>query len=734
MSIAPALPAAVEAKRLDALHSLRILDTLAETTYDDIVLLASQICGTPIGLVSLIDSDRQWFKARIGVDATETPRELAFCAHAIVAPARIFIVEDARLDPRFCDNALVTGELGIRFYAGAPIVSPDGETLGTVCVLDTVPRVLDAAQLRALRALARQTDALLSLRHATLVAEQHVRALEEQSAHADVERQRSTELLAMVLRGAKLGLWDLNVASGSFSTNERELAMLGYSAAEVRSETLRWRELVHSDDRPTLDAAIGAHLRGEVESYSCEHRMRHRDGHWVWVLTHATIVERDCAGAPLRIVGTHMDITERLRNRRALHRTRDMLQRTGALAKVGGWELDLASGKVTWTEEVHRIHELDLSIEPGLVKAIEFYAPSARPEIEAAIAQAIAHGTPWDLELPFVTAKGRSLTVRTQGEALRLDGVVVGLYGAFQDITERKTAEQALADSRRRLQLITENLPAFVAHIDADQRYTFLSTHIQRVFGLDITAAVGRTVREIRGEAAYVELAPHVAAALRGEKVTFSYADQVQGRSRRYQSDYVPDIDAHGRVQGFYAMTFDISELHETQRQLELLARVDTLTGLPNRRQFDERIEEALLRSRRLKQTMALLFLDIDHFKRINDTLGHAAGDTVLCEFARRLKACVRGTDCVVRLAGDEFVVLLEGIAGAHEIDALATKVVGCIRAPFQVEGSVLAVTTSVGVSACVDGKGSAAELLSQADAALYDAKHQGRDRYVVAA
>ena len=733
MSTAPALPVAVEAKRLAALRGLGILDTLTEPTYDDIVLLASQICGTPIGLVSLIDEDRQWFKARVGLDVTETPRDLAFCAHAIGSPEAVFIVEDATQDPRFHDNPLVTGDPGIRFYAGVPISSPDGEALGTVCVIDTVPRVLDASQLRALQALARQTDALLALRRASLAAAQCADATEAQSARAEEERRRSAELLETVLRGANLGLWDLQLPSGSFSTNARERAMLGYAGAEAQTEALRWRGLVHPDDLPTVDAAIGAHLRGEAEFYTCEHRMRHRDGHWIWVLTHATIVERDTAGAPLRIVGTHTDITERLRNRHALHHTRDMLQRTGALAKVGGWEFDLVRDKITWTDEVYRIHELDPSTEPGLLKSIEFYAPAARPVIEAAVAEAIKLGTPYDLELPFITAKGRSLMVRAQGEAVMLDGIAVRLFGAFQDITERKAAEQALAESRRRLQLVTENLPALIAHVDAEQRYTFLSTHIRRVFGLDIEAAIGRTMREIRGEAAYAQLAPHVEAALRGEKVAFSYTDQMQGRNLRYQSSYVPDIDATGRVQGFYAMTFDITELHETQRQLELLARVDTLTGLPNRRQFDERIEEALLRSRRLKQTMAVMFLDIDHFKRINDTLGHAGGDAVLREFARRLRSCVRGTDCVVRLAGDEFVVLLEGIAGAHEIDTLAAKVVGCIRPPFEVEGSTLAVTTSVGVATCVNGEGSAADLLSQADGALYRAKRQGRDRHAVA-
>jgi len=153
-----------EHARLAALTRLAILDSPQEQRFDDIVRLACTLCQVPIALVSLIDSERQWFKARVGLDVCETPRNLAFCAHAILAPEDVMLVEDARLDPRFADNALVVGEPFIRFYAGAPITTEDGVTLGTVCVIDRVPRILDAAQIDGLRALARQCAAMLQLR------------------------------------------------------------------------------------------------------------------------------------------------------------------------------------------------------------------------------------------------------------------------------------------------------------------------------------------------------------------------------------------------------------------------------------------------------------------------------------------------------------------------------------------------------------------------------------------
>ena len=199
-----------ESERLRALREYDILDTLPEQEYQDIVQLAALICGTPIALVSLVDTDRQWFKAKVGIDASETSRETAFCAHALLQPDELLLVPDARSDPRFADNPLVKDAPNIHFYAGAPLKTSAGHVLGTLCVVDTKPRELSPVQQEALFALSRQVISQLDIRVKLNELEQAQRQLREVAAHQDrikeEERTRIAREIHDELGGVMTGI------------------------------------------------------------------------------------------------------------------------------------------------------------------------------------------------------------------------------------------------------------------------------------------------------------------------------------------------------------------------------------------------------------------------------------------------------------------------------------------------------------------------------------------------
>jgi len=188
-----------ETERLRALLACDILDTAPEQAYDDVVSIAAHVAQVPIALISLVDKDRQWFKARTGIDATETPREMAFCTHAILRPDQPLIVQDATTDRRFAQNPLVIEEPQIRFYCGMPLKTANHEALGTLCVIDREPRALMIEQRNALAALARQVMLLLDLRRQMVDMKQ---AALDQLAYTDYleERKKALETGAIKLR------------------------------------------------------------------------------------------------------------------------------------------------------------------------------------------------------------------------------------------------------------------------------------------------------------------------------------------------------------------------------------------------------------------------------------------------------------------------------------------------------------------------------------------------------
>lgn len=419
-----------ENERLEALLCCNILDTPPEPVYDDIVQLAAALCDTPIALVSLVDSDRQWFKARFGIAEVSTPRSVAFCAHAILSDEAL-IVPDASADPRFADNPLVLGSPGLRSYAGAPIIAADGHRLGTVCVIDRVAREFTKQQIKNLVALSRQVAGQMELRR---------QLINHEKARSAIEAIR--ERLDLVVQASCDGVWELDLSNGRIecSPQTRQLLKLGGNTS-LCLEAIR--RIVHTDDVSRALRSI-AKLIKHNKILDLEIRLHTTAGETRWFQARA-MCRAAVGSTPTRIVGSISDIHERKVTQQRLDRLSWLMEESQRQAHVGGWEYDIIRNCLSWTPETFRIHDLDpTGMPPEVADAIAYYEESSRPLIQQAVREAIEHGTAYQLELPLITATGRRIWVATTGKAIQESGKTVRLIGAFQDITARIAAEQDL--------------------------------------------------------------------------------------------------------------------------------------------------------------------------------------------------------------------------------------------------------------------------------------------------
>jgi PAS domain S-box-containing protein len=301
-----------EAARLLALKRYAILDTPPEQAFDEIAELAAHVCGTPSALISLIDNRRQWFKARAEFSGCETPRELAFCAYTILQKD-VLEVSDATKDPRFADNAMVTGEPYIRFYAGAPLITSDGFALGSVAAIDYVPRQLGDAQKRALVILSHQVVAQLELR----------RRLTEEREQGELAARQGLERFELVARATNDAVWDWDLRTDALWWNEGFQTLFGYEPEEIEEDSTSWTSRIHPNDQESVQHGIHAIIDGGGTSWRSEYRFRRRDNTYAIVFDRGYVL-RDPEGKPVRMIGAMQDITERKRLEEQLRQSQKM--------------------------------------------------------------------------------------------------------------------------------------------------------------------------------------------------------------------------------------------------------------------------------------------------------------------------------------------------------------------------------------------------------------------------
>ena len=553
--IEPTVPSLqAENERLARLRLLSVMDTESEPIFESLARLASAICSTPIALVSLIDGERQWFKANIGLAGVpQTDKNIAFCAHAIQG-AGLMEVGDAQQDARFVDNPLVAGAPHIRFYAGVPLVMPQGERVGTLCVLDRHARALTDAQRLALTELGvAVTQALL---------------LRERACYPEVSSDEGR--FRLISEASPLGVFQCDAVGWCHYTNPKWREIWGLSAEQ--SDGQAWRESIHPDDRDRFFGELKtAVARGAV--FSMEHRLLRRGMDVIHVHSRAQAVTW---GIPAQrgFVGTVEDISLRKRAESLLQASNSFLDRAERIAGVGGWEVDLREQTVRWTQQNRRIYDLPPDHQPSMGDHTLYFSPEAQGRIRQAAREALRSNLPWDLELPMVTATGRAIWTRSVGVVELEGGQPRRLVGTLQDITVKKATEDELLKAYRLLQSVLDNLPCGVGVFDSDLQLTAHNQQFRTLFELpeSLIETAGTTMENI---ARFIALRGDYGPGVLSELVEHAIrraTDATQQSFQRTRPDGVT-LDIHTAAMpggGFVSICMDVSAAKAAEAALRL--------------------------------------------------------------------------------------------------------------------------------------------------------------------
>ena len=554
-----------------------------------------------------------------------------------------------------------------------------------------------------------------------------ITALKETELALDRERQR----LADILAATDVGTWEWNVESGETRFNERWAGIIGYTLAELGPVSIQtWLDKVHPDDSTVSEAALERHFRGEASFYEVEVRMRHKAGHWVWVLDRGRVIQRRPDGAPLWMYGVHMDITQRKLADIRLLASEERMRVAAGLSDEVVYEYRVDDGALTWFGDIgglldlapdgvpatfhewlERIHTDD---RESVREARTCVADTGRSKIAYRVRAGDGH---WrilsDVSAPKADGSG--------GPATRV--------GLCRDVTS-----QRLDDERLRLnERLFDQSPQAIVITDAAGAIV----DVNRAF----TTITGYTPAEANGRN------PSFLASGRHDKAFFArmwkrlaetghWHGEIWNRRRsgrfiaeNLSVNAVRDDD--GKITHYIAMYTDISALKAQQKELERAAYFDALTQLPNRVLLTDRLRQAMARGQRHGRPLAVACVDLDNFKEVNDRFGHGTGDRVLLDIATRIRQTLREEDTLARIGGDEFAIILADLLDQESSTEVLRRLLQVARKTIDVEGQAIVVTASIGATLYpqpeeVDPD----QLLRQADHAMYQAKTSGKDRY----
>lgn len=551
----------------------------------------------------------------------------------------------------------------------------------------------------------------------------YIRDVTEQHLAADSLRQ-SEERLRLTLDAVRDGLWVWHIQTGEMAWDARCFEMLGYAANSFETRFEVWSKMLHPSDRRRLTAYLREFFaNGSDQLARLELRARSASGEWLWVEVRGRVVAW-ADGKPLRMVGISADVGERVTERQL----RDvLLERSAAAIFIASADRHVLSANARARELFGRLGEDLTGMDLRRLHLDEDHYMGLRPYLSA-----LSRTGHVSVEYPMRDVEGRTRWFDMHGvlrDPERDDSDVV--WTLF-DVTDRHLAEAALKTERLRLTTLLDRFPGGVLMEDAADVVVVVNQGFCDLFGLEGGAAglVGTSHAQLRQRlGAEREDWLHEPRSEVGREHRRSVEIQAPG-DRVLEIDWVP-ITNEGLPLGRVWLVRDISERKQRESELEALASTDALTGLPNRRSFLERLDRAVLEARQWPVgDGAVLMFDIDHFKHVNDTWGHAIGDVVLQHVASVIRENLRHKDVPGRLGGEEFVALLPD-GSIDEARQLAERVRERLeQTPAVTDAGPVAVTISIGV-ANLDGS-SKQQVLERVDAAMYAAKTGGRNRVCV--
>ncbi|MGO8699217.1 MAG: PAS domain S-box protein [Limisphaerales bacterium] len=552
-----------EVERMAALRSYAILDTASEIGFDELVSLASQICETPMAAISLIDAERQWFKARVGFEATQTPRDIAFCAHGIAAKDDLFVVPDAAEDARFANSPLVVEPPHIRFYAGAQLVNAEGCALGMLCVMDHQARRPSETQLESLRMLARQVVSQMELRR-------ELRAHNASRQGLAASQRELHEWTAIVNRSPAVAFLARAEDLGPLEYISDNVSQWGYAPLDFLAQRLTYKSIVHPDDFASIwRNAFQRSAMGE-DRFHQEYRILTSNGNVRWVADHMS-VRRDAAGNASHFEGILLDITAQVEAQTA---AREMSERHAFIVNNLKEVVFQVSPDGCWTFLNRAWTEImGFSIEQSLgTRFIDYVHPEDRDRCQLLFTELMERKKDHCRnEVRYRTLSGEFRWIEVFVRlTLDAEGRILGAAGTLYDLTKRKLAQDKLRESEALYHSLVAHLPLFILRKDAKGRITFANRRLCEALRFPLEAVIGKTDSDF--------LPPDVAQHLReaDEKVLASgnainsieELPDADGLIRHAQIITTPICGSEGEIAGVQVISWDVSERHRFECQL----------------------------------------------------------------------------------------------------------------------------------------------------------------------